>query len=204
MTRFLKWFTRVTEFIAAMALAVIFLTFLIQIFTRYAAQIAWLVPIPAISDWMLTLQPIGWTINLISLLWVWIIFFGCAFFVREKDHVAFDVLYLAMPRRGRQVLAILTALILIGTMIYSFAPTWDAIMVSRLTVMKKIQTLSVPFTGDKIPVRWLFASYVLLMVAIIIRYLWRIYMTIRYDPPGVELEEISSDEHAVSGLNHEH
>ena len=139
MTKLLNWIARITEFIAAMALAAIFIIFLAQIFTRYAAKIAWLVPIPPISDWMLTLEPIGWTVNLISLLWVWVIFFGCSFFVSEKDHVTFDVLYLAMPRRGRQVLALATAVIMIGVMVYSYLPTWDAIMASRLTELKKIQ-----------------------------------------------------------------
>ena len=74
-----------------MILAAIFIIFLLQIFTRYAPKIAWLMPIPPIHDWMMALEPIGWTVNLISLLWVWLIFFGCAFFVRESDHVAFDV-----------------------------------------------------------------------------------------------------------------
>ncbi len=38
--------------------------------------------------------------------------------------------------------------------------------------LKKIQTLRVPITGDKIPIKWLFASYILLMVVITLRYLW--------------------------------
>ena len=205
MIRILNWIARIAEFIAAMALAAIFITFLAQIFTRYGAKIAWLMPIPSISEWMLTLEPIGWTVNLISLLWVWIIFFGCSFFVNEKDHVTFDVLYLAMPRRGRQILALITAVIMIAVMLYSYGPTWDVIMNSRLMELKKIQTLSNPFNGEKIPVRWLFMSYVLLMTAVIVRYLWRIYTVIKFDPPGTELDEIlTSEEHAGAERPHEH
>ena len=92
-----KWFSRSTEFIAAMMLAAIFFTFLVQIFTRYSAKIAWLMPIPPISAWMSSLQPLGWTVNLISLLWVWVVFFGCSFIVRERDHVTFDILYFLNP-----------------------------------------------------------------------------------------------------------
>jgi C4-dicarboxylate transporter DctQ subunit len=197
MKTILKWLTRGSEFIAAMSLAVIFTIFLLQIFTRYAPNLAWMMPLQSLADWMSALQPIGCTVNLISLMWVWIIFFGCAFFVRERDHVAFDIVYNAVPRGARRVLALSSALIVIAVMAYSFGPTWDAIMGSRLMELKKIQTLSVPFTGDKIPVKWLFASYILLMIAVMVRYAWRIYAVLRFGPTEDSheqlLEELSEE-----------
>ena len=93
MSKILKWFTRGAEFIAAMSLAAIFVTFLLQILFRY-------VPF---------LEPIGWSVVLISLLWVFVIFFGCSFIVRESDHVTFDVLYLSASRPVRKILALITA-----------------------------------------------------------------------------------------------
>ena len=179
----LKRISRVAEFIAAMVLAAIFIIFLLQIFTRYAPKIAWLMPIPPIHDWMMALEPIGWTVNLISLLWVWLIFFGCAFFVRESDHVAFDVFFQALSRSWQRYLAMTTALIMVAAMLYSFGPTWDAIFGSRLMELKKIQTLRVPVTGDKIPIKWLFASYVMLMIVITLRYLWRAVILARKGLP---------------------
>ena len=83
MKSFLQWFSKTAEFIAALALAAIFLTFLAQIFSRYAAEIAWLMPIAPVASWMSTMEPIGWTVNLISLIWVWLIFFGCSFSVHD-------------------------------------------------------------------------------------------------------------------------
>lgn len=187
-----KWFTRGAEFIAAMMLAAIFVTFLVQIFTRYAAKIAWMMPIPGISDWMAGLQPVGWTVNLISLLWVWAVFFGCAFIVREKDHVTFDVLYLAMPRAGRKVLAYISAAGLVAVMLYALPAHWDAIFANRLMDLKKIQTLRVPITGDKIAIKWLFASVILLMIVTILRYAWQLVTIAKYGPPGTELEDLTS------------
>ena len=180
----LKRISRVAEFIAALLLAAIFIIFLLQIFSRYAPKIAWLMPIPSVYDWMMALEPIGWTVNLISLLWVWLIFFGCAFFVHENDHVAFDVFFQAMSRSWQRYLAMATALIMVAAMLYSFGPTWDAIFGSRLMELKKIQTLRVPITGDKIPIKWLFASYVLLMIVITLRYLWRGVMLARTALPS--------------------
>ena len=175
----LKRISRAAEFIAAMVLATIFIIFLLQIFTRYAPKIAWLVPIPPIHGWMMALEPIGWTVNLISLLWVWLIFFGCSFVVNESDHVAFDVFFQALSRSWQRYFAMATALIMVVAMLYSFDPTWDAIFGSRLMELKKIQTLRVPVTGDKIPIKWLFASYILLMIVITLRYLWRGFILVR-------------------------
>ena len=36
--------------------------------------------------------------------------------------------------------------------------------------LKKIQTLRVPLTGDKIPIKWLFAPFIVMMLALIARY----------------------------------
>ena len=184
--RILKRISRVAEFIAAIILAAIFLIFLLQIFTRYAPKIAWLMPIQSIHNWMIALEPIGWTVNLISLLWVWLIFFGCAFFVRESDHVAFDLFFQTLSRYWQRYLAMATALIMVAAMLYSFGPTWDAIFGSRLMELKKIQTLRVPITGDKIPVKWLFASYIMLMIAITLRYMWRGFMLARTALPPMD------------------
>ena len=175
----LKRISRAAEFIAAMVLATIFIIFLLQIFTRYAPKIAWLMPIPPIHDWMMALEPIGWTVNLISLLWVWLIFFGCSLIVNESDHVAFDVFFQALSRSWQRHFAMATALIMVVAMLYSFGPTWDAIFGSRLMELKKIQTLRIPVTGDKIQIKWLFASYILLMIVITLRYLWRGSILIR-------------------------
>ena len=104
---------------ASMILAAIFIIFLLQIFARYSSKIAWLMPIEQVSTWMSSVEPIGWTINLISLLWVWLIFFGCAFIVKERDHVTFDILYLAFPDRLRKIAIIIISLI-INMKIYNF------------------------------------------------------------------------------------
>ena len=180
MNALIKWFTRGAEFIAAMALAAIFVTFLLQIIFRY-------VPF---------LEPIGWSVVLISLLWVFVIFFGCSFIVRESDHVTFDVLYLGVSRPVRKILALITAVLMIAAMVWSFPAIWDAIFANRLMELKKIQTIRMPITGDKIAIKWLFAPFVMLMVVVTIRYVWRIYTVLRFGPPETELEAILTGDDA--------
>lgn len=178
MNALIKWFTRGAEFIAATALAAIFVTFLLQILFRY-------VPF---------LEPIGWSVVLISLLWVFVIFFGCAFIVRESDHVTFDVLYLGVPRPVRKILALITAILMVKAMLYSLPAIWETVFDNRLMNLKKIQTIRMPISGEKIAIKWLFAPFVMLMVVITLRYIWRIYTVIRYGPPETEMEMLLGGE----------
>ena len=162
--------SRLADFVMAAFLAVIFITFLLQIFARYAPNLAFLVPIDGLAAWLSAIEPIGWTVNLISLLWVWLIFVGCAFGISEKEHVVFDVFLQAMPPRLNLMLSLVVAAILVFAMVYAFLPTWDAVFDSRLMELKKIQTLRVPLTGDKIPIKWLFAPFIIMMLALTVRY----------------------------------
>ena len=83
-TRIGSWLSRLANFVLATVLAVIFVTFLAQIFARYAPKIATAVPVSAVSQWLSTLEPIGWTVNLISLLWVWLIFLDARLWSKKE------------------------------------------------------------------------------------------------------------------------
>ena len=175
MSRMTRWFTRGTEFIAATMLAAMFFTFLLQIFSRYVLQ-----------------APFGWTLELCLILWVWIVFFGCAFIVREKDHVTFDIFYLAAPRRVRQGLALVSAAAIAGGMAWTFLPTWDYIDFLRL---RGTSTVRLPVTGDKIPMRTVFSIYAVFMAAVALRYGWRFVHVARNGPPDAD--------HALPGHDHD-
>ena len=162
------WFTRGTEFIAATMLAAMFLTFLLQIFSRYVL-----------------LTPFGWTLELCLILWVWIVFFGCAFLVRERDHVTFDIFYLAAPRRLRQILALITCAAIVIGMGWALLPTWDYIDWMKI---RKTTTVRNPLTDTKIPMRTIFSIYAVFMVAIILAYGWRFVDVLRKGPPDEDHE----------------
>ena len=174
MKTFVKWFTHGTEFIAATMLAAMFITFLLQIFSRY-----------------ILLMPFGWTLELCLILWVWIVFFGCAFIVRENDHVTFDIFYLAAPRRIRQILALIAAGAIVVGMVISFLPTWDYIDFLRT---RKTTTVRLPITNDKIPMRTIFSVYALFMIVVTLRYAWRFIDVLRNGPPDDDHELVHHDE----------
>jgi C4-dicarboxylate transporter DctQ subunit len=156
------WFSRLTEGIAATLLAAMFLTFLLQIFSRYVLR-----------------APFGWTLELCLILWLWIVFFGCAFLVRHREHVTFDIFYNAAPNRLRQVLSLIICFSIMAGFAWSLLPTWDYIDWMKI---RKTTTVRNPFTGAKIPLRTVFSIYAVFMVAVMARYGWRALNVIRKGP----------------------
>ena len=167
MQRYLNWFLRGAEGIAAAMLAAMFATFLVQIFARYVLQ-----------------TPFGWTLELCLTLWVWIVFFGNAFVVRDRDHVTFDILYLAVPRRVRQAMALISAAAIAIGMIWALAPTWDYIDWLKI---RKSATM-------KIPLRTIFSIYAVFMVVVALRYIWRFVEIARTGPPDEDHALVPGEE----------
>lgn len=144
------------EGIAAALLAALFVTFLLQIFSRYVMA-----------------APFGWTLELCLTLWIWLVFFGNAFVVRERDHVTFDILYLMVPDGPRKVFAMVGALVIAGMLAWSILPTWDWIDFLRI---KKSATL-------KIPMRTVYSIYALFLGVVVLRYLWMVVDVFRNGAP---------------------
>ena len=82
---------------------------------------------------------------------------------------------------------------MVVAMVYSFPAVWETVFGNRLMELKKIQTIRVPISGGKIAIKWLFAPFVMLMIVVTIRYLWRIYTTIRFGPPHTGVEALIHD-----------
>lgn len=163
------------ESVAAAMMALMFLTFMLQILVRYSARLEWL------PDYLPWLDPTGygWTLEFCLLLWVWLVFWGNAFVVRENDHVTFDILYHAVHPQVRRWFIIISGIAISVGLILSVEPTWSKFSILRL---KKTATLSTVF-GDWIRMRHIYSIYVFFLVAVALRYAWAVYRAVRY---GVE------------------
>lgn len=161
--------------VAAAIMALMFLTFVLQILIRYTARLEWL------SDMIPFLEPTlyGWTLEFCLLLWVWLVFWGNAFVVRDRDHVTFDILFHAVRPAVRRWFVIISGLAIFLTLILAVEPTWAKFHILRL---KKTATLSAVF-GDWIRMRDIYSIYIFFLVAVALRYAWAAYRAIRY---GVE------------------
>src|SRR5687768_11146254 len=86
-----RWVYARGENVIAALLAIMFIAFLIQILFRYAFNF-----------------PIGWTTELTLITWLWLVLFGAAFVVREREEIRFDLIYGAMGRRARLITSLVT------------------------------------------------------------------------------------------------
>jgi C4-dicarboxylate transporter, DctQ subunit len=155
------------EGVSALMMAAIFCTFILQIVVRYAVGSQWFV---STFGNAIDASYFGWTVELILVLWLWTIFWGNAFVVRDYDHVTFDIIYNMVGRKTRTVLAIIGALIIAAALWSSIGPTYDRMKLLRL---KSSATLPVKM----LPI---YSIYFVFLAAVGLRYLWRAWDCVRH------------------------
>ncbi len=165
----LRW---VFEAILGALMFTMFATFILQVAIRYSARLQWIAEaIPLLDP-----SKFGWTLEFCLAIWVWLIFLGNAFVVRDQDHVTFDILYFAVRPRVRRWFVIVSGLAICIALIMSIAPTWDRFYILRL---KKTATLSELF-GNWIRMREIYMVYILFLVVVSARYAWRVWLLFRH------------------------
>ena len=161
------WLRRRAENVAAAMLAVMFAAFVIQIVFRYFFNF-----------------PTGWTTELTVIMWLWLVLWGSAFVLGEKEEIRFDLIYSAVRPRVRIGMAIVCALAVIGLYGASLPASY-----SYVTFMKVEKASYL-----KIRMDWLYSIYVIFLVAIIVRYLWLLSRLLRGEDPeaGTDPTKVSS------------
>lgn len=150
------WLQRRAEDLAAALLGVMFLAFIIQIVFRYLLNF-----------------PIGWTSELSIVTWLWLVLFGAAFVVRERDEIRFDVIYGSVGPQARRFMAMVAAIALVVLYALSLPAVLDYV-----TFMKVERTAYLHIRFD-----WLFSIYVVFAVASIVRYLWLGWRALKGEAP---------------------
>src|SRR5678809_417059 len=93
----LRWLKHRAENVAAGLLAVMFAAFVVQIVFRYVFNF-----------------PVGWAAELTVATWLWLVLFGSAFVLAEKEEIRFDLIYSSVGPRARIGMAIVSALAVIA------------------------------------------------------------------------------------------
>ena len=175
-----KAISRLGEFIAAMMMAAMFATFILQVFIRYTARIGWVAETIPFFDPNLY----GWTLEFCLVLWIWLVFWGSALIVRERDHVTFDLILTSVNPKTRKWMEIFSCLAISVGFLWVLGPTWEKFYVLRL---KRTATLSNLF-GDWIRVRDIYSVFFLFLVSVSVRYTWRAWKVFQN---GADFENIS-------------
>ncbi len=156
------WQRRRAENVIAAFLADMYVAFVIQIVYRYAFNF-----------------PIGWTTELTLITWLWLVLFGAAFVVTEREEIRFDLIYGAMGRRSRIVTSVLTGVFLIAIYVMSFPAALDYVLFMKV---QKTSYLDIRFDV-------LYSIYPVFAAAVIARYVWLLWRAFKgkapeaFDPP---------------------
>jgi len=144
-----SWLRRRADNVAVALLSAMFCVFIVQIFFRYVVN-----------------NPLGWTLEACLLCWLVLVFWGGAFAVKDRDHVRFDILYNAAPKKLRALFSLISALAIVIALVISFPATADFV------AFMKIESTSL------IKVRFdiLFSIYLLFSIVVIMRYGKRIVL----------------------------
>jgi len=150
-----RWLQTRAENIAVLLMAVMFSAFVIQVFMRYAVN-----------------RPVAWTLEACLTAWLWLVLWGGAFVVKDRDHVKFDIVYVALRERGRRALALVSAL----AILIAFAAALPGAL-DYITFYAIKSSVSIGIRLDIV-----FSVYAVFAVAIILRYAGRIVALVRGVP----------------------
>jgi len=156
----LRSLTRAAELLAGGLFLALFLVFILQVAARFGFN-----------------QPLPWTDEAAVVLYVWVILWSAATIVPEREHVVFDLLWNAAPRRVRQAMRVLGNL-LVGVLAALALPaTWDYVHFMR---RERTPVLNLSF-------EWVFLPLALLMLALVLRSAWGVIGALRGHGLGTEL-----------------
>jgi len=155
-----RWLRRRAENISAFLLVVMFLSFILQIVTRYVFN-----------------YPLGWTDEVSVLAWIWCTLWGAAFVLRERDEVRFDVIYTAVSERTRCMFTVITGIATIAL----FAIALPAV-VAYVTFLKVERSA---YLGVRLD--YLYSVYIVFSVAVIVRYTALVWLALRGKAPDISL-----------------
>ena len=88
-----------------------FVSFLLQIGFRYLLN-----------------RPLGWTDEVTVLCWVWLVLWGAAFILSDKDEIRFDIVYGLVSSRTRRTFTILSSLVLVALFAISLPAAWSYVV----------------------------------------------------------------------------
>ena len=137
-------------------LAVMFAAFIIQIVFRYFFNF-----------------PVGWAAELSVVMWLWLVLWGAAFVLSDEEEIRFDLLSASVGRRARIIMGILSGVALVVLYGASLPATY-----SYVTFMKVEKASYL-----KVRMDWLFSIYLLFLLAILARYLWKLSYLLRGREP---------------------
>ncbi|MFZ4479390.1 MAG: TRAP transporter small permease [Rhodoferax sp.] len=132
----------------------LFLVFVVQVVARFVFN-----------------KPLAWTDEAAVILYLWAILWGAALVCRDRENVAFDLLYQKAGARLQRAMAIA------GCALIGVLAAWG--LPGSLDYIHFMRRETTPVMG--LPFNWVFAPFALLLFALAARYAWRLYRLLGRD-----------------------
>lgn len=162
MRKAVAWLRARAENVAVILFTAMFLSFMLQIVSRYVFQ-----------------NPYSWTIEASLISWLWIVFWGSGFLLNNRDHVRFDMLYVWVRPGTRRVFALISVV----AIVLAFAVALPA-TVGYVTFMRVERSGTLGIRLD-----YIFSVYIVFAVAVIARYVLYAVRIARGADPDVVMNE---------------
>ena len=121
-----------------------FVVFILQILFRYVFGL-----------------PVLWTVEWVTIAWLWGILFSFTFVIRNGDMIKLDILYNAVPRGWRRAMDVFTGLTTAAIFAWTLPHAWDYV-----TFMEIERTAAFRWPFDLV-----FSIYIPFHIAVIVRML---------------------------------
>ena len=128
--------------------ALMFLVFVVQVVARFFFD-----------------KPLAWTDEAAVILYLWAILWGAAVVCKDRENVAFDLLYQKAGPKTQRLMA------LAGCALIGVLAAWG--LPGSLDYIHFMRRESTPVLG--LPFNWVYAPFALLLIALVVRYALRIY-----------------------------
>lgn len=135
----------VADAVPAVLLAAMFLCFIIQVFMRYVID-----------------SPVGWTVEVCVIAWLWVILWGQSMSAREEDEIRFDIVYGSVSPGLRRWFRVVYAAAIVAIYAISVPASWD--LVTFMSIQETTY-LDIPFS-------WVFSILMVFLIVSILRYAW--------------------------------
>lgn len=141
----IRFLRGLADAVPAILLAAMFLCFIIQVFMRYVMD-----------------SPVGWTVEVCVIAWLWILLWGQSVSAEERDEIRFDIVYGSVSPAVRRWFRILFSVFLVGIYAWSLPALWDFVTFMKI---QKTSYLDIRFN-------WVYSVALIFSAVTILRYLW--------------------------------
>lgn len=157
-SRHVRFLRGLADAVPAVLLAAMFLCFIIQVFMRYVVD-----------------SPVGWTVEVCVIAWLWILLWGQSVSAGEEDEIRFDILYGSVSPGVRRWFRVVFSGLLVGIYAWSLPALWDFV------TFMKIQETSYLDIGFN----WVYSVALIFSIVSILRYSWLFWNAARNHDTGL-------------------